>query len=93
MEISQTVLYGLLIAWGIATAALVCVAVYRGTLETHEEDQIFLSGGEERMASEQRLLVARIQKRSRPITALVVISGSLLILTAGLWLWQAFKSF
>jgi hypothetical protein len=89
----QSALYGLLIAWGIVTASLVCVFVYRSTLETHEEDQIFLGGGEEGMAKEQRLLVARIQKLSRPITALVAASGSLLVVTAGLWLWQVLKNF
>jgi uncharacterized membrane protein YhfC len=86
-------LYGLLIAWGIITAVLICVLVYRSTLETHEDDQIFLSGGEETMAREQQLLVSRILKLSRPVTTLFVISGFLLVVTAGLWLWQAVKNF
>lgn len=93
MEWLQSSLYFLLIAWGVVTAVLVCVLIYRSTLATREEDQVFLSGGCEGMAKEQRLIVARIESLSRPITALVVISGSLLVITGGLWLWQVFKNF
>ncbi len=93
MQMFESALYMLLIAWGVVTAVLVCILIYRSTLETREEDQIFLGGGEESMASEQRALVARIERLSRPITALVVVSGSLLAVTAGLWLWQTFKNF
>lgn len=93
MEWIQNSLYFLLMAWGGVTAILVCFLIYRGTLETREEDQIFLCNGEETMANEQRAIVARIEKLGRPITALVVLSGSLLAITAGLWLWQTFKNF
>jgi hypothetical protein len=93
MQVFETALYTLLIAWGVVTAVLVCVLIYRSTLETREEDQIFLGGGEENMANEQRALVSRIERLSRPITALVVLSGALLVVTAGLWLWQTFKNF
>lgn len=93
MEIIQNALYGLLIAWGVVTAVLVVALIYRSTLSTREEDQIFLDSAGELMASEQRALVARIQKLSRPITMLVVLSGSLLAVTAGIWLWQVFKNF
>jgi hypothetical protein len=89
----QSSLYFLLVAWGGVTAILVCFLIYRSTLETREEDQIFLSGGGEGMANEQRAIVARIEKLSRPITALLVLSGSLLVVTAGLWLWQTFRNF
>lgn len=93
MESIQTAVYGLLVAWGLVTAVLVIALIYRSTLSTHEEDQIFLGSGGDPMASEQRALVARIERLSRPITMLVVLSGSLLAVTAGLWLWQTFKNF
>ena len=93
MENVHDALYALLIAWGVVTAVLVVALIYRSTLETREEDQIFLDAAGEAMASEQRALVARIEKLSKPITVLVVLSGSLLAVTAGLWLWQAFKNF
>jgi hypothetical protein len=92
MENVHDALYALLIAWGVVTAVLVVALIYRSTLETREEDQIFLDAAGESMATE-RALVARIEKLSKPITALVVLSGLLLVATAGIWLWQAFKNF
>ena len=83
----------LLVAWGAVTAVLVCALIYRSTLETHEEDQLFLDSAQEITASEQRLIVTRIEKLSRPIMALWVVSGALLIAVAGLWLYQGYQSF
>jgi hypothetical protein len=93
MESIQGAVYDLLIAWGVVTALLVVMLVYRSTLETREEDQIFLDAAGETMANEQRAIVARIEKLSKPITALVVLSASLLAVTAGIWLWRVFKNF
>jgi hypothetical protein len=89
----QDTLMLLLVVWGVVTAVLVVMLIYRSTLSTREEDQIFLGGGEEAMAAEQRVLVARIEKLSRPIRALMVASGALLAITAGVWLWQVFRNF
>jgi len=83
----------LLIAWGVITALLVCVWIYRSTLETREEDQIFLDPAEDSMAKEQRAIVLRIERLTRPIVTLAVLSGALLVVIAGIWLWQGFQSF
>jgi hypothetical protein len=93
MNTFHDILYTILIAWGVVTAALVCLLIYRGTLETHEDDQIFLDAAEESMASEQRVLVGRIEKLSGPITLLTVASSALLLVVAGIWLWQGYKNF
>jgi len=93
MDTVHDVLYALLIAWGAVTAVLICVLIYRSTLETREGDQIFLDSAADSMASEQRAIVARIDKLGRPITALIVLSSVLLVVSAGLWLWQGFKNF
>ena len=83
----------LLVAWGVVTAVLLVFLIYRSNLSTREEDQIFLGSGAQAMATDQRVLVARIEKLSKPITALIVLSSALLVATAGVWLWQVFKSF
>jgi hypothetical protein len=93
MDIMRNSLILLLVAWGVVTAVLIVFLIYRSSLETREEDQIFLGPAEEGMANDQRVLVARIEKLSKPITALIVLSSALLAASAGLWLWQAFKSF
>jgi hypothetical protein len=82
-----------LIAWGVVTAILVCMWIYRSALENREEDQIFLDAAGDSMAREQRLIVARIEKLSRPIMGLMVLSGVLLVTMAGMWIWQSVQSF
>lgn len=83
----------LLVAWGAVTTVLICTLIYRSTLETREEDQLFLDSAQEITASEQRVIVTRIERLSRPIVALWVVSGVLLIAVAGLWLYQGYQSF
>jgi len=84
MEMLHTALISLLVAWGVVTVVLICVLVYRSALATQEKDQIFLGAAGQSMAKEQLAVVARIERLSRPITALIVVSGSLQ-LPPGYW--------
>ena len=86
-------LHMLFVAWGVVTALLICVLIYRSALSTREGDQIFLDASENTIASEQRAIVARLEKLSAPITALIIVSGALLLTIAGFWLYQGYKSF
>lgn len=83
----------LLILWGVITAAFILLLIRKSLLENREDDQIFLDAAEEHMAKEQRELVARIAKLSRPITTTGIASGALLLLIAGMWLYQGLKNF
>jgi hypothetical protein len=83
----------MLVAWGVVTAILVCMWIYRSALENREEDQIFLDAAGDSMAREQRAIVERIEKLSLPINALMVISGVLLVTMAGIWVWKSIQSF
>ena len=85
MEPIGTTLFTLLVAWAVITAALICMLIYRGTLESHEEDQIFLAKAGDSMA--------RIERLGMPIKLLITGSVLLLLVIAGLWLWQGFKNF
>jgi hypothetical protein len=91
MEVSP-LLKGLMIVWGVITAGLICLLIYRGTLSNREDDQIFLAA-EESMAQEQRVLIARIERLSRPITLLIVASCLIFLIGAGMWVWDAFHTF
>jgi hypothetical protein len=86
-------LLGVLVVWGVVTAALIALLAYRGTLEIHEGDQIFLDKAGDSMASEQREIVARIEKLGKPIKLLMILSIVLLVAAAGVWLFQGFKNF
>jgi hypothetical protein len=83
----------LMIAWGAVTAILICLLIYRGTLETREDDQIFLDAAGDSMAAEQRLIVAKIDKLSRPITMLIIVSAGLLVVAGAIWGWEAYQRF
>jgi hypothetical protein len=93
MEALQNAFVPLLVSWGIVTAILILALIYRSMLENREEDQIFLDSAAQSMANEQRALLSRIEKLSRPITALIVVSAVLLVAVAGVWIYQGLRSF
>ena len=74
-------------------AVLVILIVYRVTLSSRKDDQIIISKAEDHIAAEQREIVSRITQLSRPIIALWVVSGILLMASAGMWIYQGLKSF
>ncbi|HEX4546250.1 MAG TPA: hypothetical protein VH110_07790 [Candidatus Acidoferrum sp.] len=84
------VLY-LLIAWGIVTGVFVILFIWRSVLSSHEDDQIFLDAAEEHMAREQRELVAKITSLSRPLIITGVLSGTLLLIAGGIWIYQGLR--
>jgi hypothetical protein len=94
MEQSESlVLTLLMIAWGVITAVLAILVIYRATLSSREDDQIFIDAAEQHHYREQQDIIARITSLTRPIIALAVVSGALLIATASVWLYRGFKSF
>jgi hypothetical protein len=87
------VLDTLMISWGVITAFLVVLVVYRGTLSSREDDQIFIDAAEQHHYQEQLVIIARISRLTKPIIALAVLSGALLLVSAGVWIYQGFLSF
>ena len=83
----------LLILWGIVTAVFLALIAWRSVLSSHEDDQIFLDSAEEHMAKEQRELVAKINMLSKPLLASGITSGVLLLLIAGIFVYQGLKNF
>jgi hypothetical protein len=93
MEAIHGALLGILVIWGAVTAVLVALLAYRGTLEIREDDQIFLDRAGDSMANEQREIVARIDKLSKPIKLLMILSIVLLLTALGVFLFEGFKNF
>jgi len=93
MEAIHGALLGVLVLWGAVTAVLIGFLAYRGTLEIREDDQIFLGRAGDSMANEQREIVARIDKLSKPIKLLMILSIVLLVTALGVFLAEGFKNF
>lgn len=86
-DISGPLAY-LLLSWGVITAALVVLLVYRATLSTKEDDQLYLNKAEvSMMGSDQAVLITRLNRLGKPILALAILSGILLLMSASLWVW------
>ena len=83
----------LLVVWGLVTAVFIVLLIWRGVLSSHEDDQIFLDAAEEHIAREQRELVARINTLSRPLLITGILSGVLLLLAGGLWIYEGLRNF
>jgi hypothetical protein len=94
LEASRSLILNMLmISWVVITFVLVVLVVYRGTLSSKEDDQIFIDAAEQHHYQEQLVIIARISRLTRPIVALAFVSGVLLLANAGIWIYQAFKSF
>ena len=92
-ESRSLILDTLMISWGVITTVLVILVIYRGTLSTKEDDQIFIDAAEQHHFQEQQAIIARMSRLTRPIITLAVVSGALLLIGAGIWIYQGFKSF
>jgi hypothetical protein len=78
----------LLIAWGAITVVLIVLLIYRSTLTMHEDDQLFLDDSSLHMQEEQLALQRRMTKIQPFVRVLGVASGLLIVVIAGLWIWQ-----
>jgi hypothetical protein len=97
MEAAETAFAGpllyLLIVWGVVTAIFLALIAWRSVLASHEDDQIFIDAAQEHMAREQRELITKINKFSRPILTSGIASGVLLLVIAGMFVYHGLKNF
>ena len=83
----------LLILWGAITLVLVVLLIYRSTLSIHEDDQLFLSEGENQLALEQAELQKKMGKIQPLVRACGALSAFLLVIMAGWGLYDMYKNF
>jgi hypothetical protein len=84
----SSTLTNLLIVWGVLTAVLVILLIYRSTLAMREDDQLFLNDSESHMQIEQQQVIARLNKVNLPVRILGGASGLLILVIAGLWIYE-----
>jgi hypothetical protein len=78
----------LLMLWGAVTAVLVGLVIYGNTLDTHEDEEIYINKKEEDLlGGEQRVLVAKMERLKKVILSLAVVSGILLLTGGAIWVY------
>ena len=77
----------LLISWGVLTAFLIILLIYRSTLTMQEDDQLFLDESASQMAAEQRELMAKVNKINPLVKVLGATSGLVFLVIAGLFIY------
>jgi len=83
----------LLLLWGAVTLMLIVLMIYRSTLVLHEDDQLFLSDSDAQIEKEQAELQKRMNKIQPFVRLLGAASGMLLIVMAGILIWDAYRHF
>jgi hypothetical protein len=89
----KSLLLTLFNSWGVITVVLVGVLIYRGTLSSKEDDQIFIDAAEEHYFREKQAVIMRLSRLKGPILALSLVSGVLFLTTVGVWIYQGYSSF
>ena len=83
----MTPLVGLLIVWGVLTAVLIVLLIYKSTLTMHEDDQIFLNESESHMEKEQTEILSKVNKITPIVKILGAVSGVMILVIAGLFIY------
>ena len=78
----------MLTVWGVLTAILVVLLIYRSTLTMHEDDQLFLDESESHMEKEQIQLMQKVDRINPFVKWLGATSGLLILVIAGVALYQ-----
>ena len=84
----SSTLFELLIAWGVLTAALIALLIYRGTLTMHEDDRLFLGDSEAHMAKEQMEIMNKVNRLGPLVKVLGTASAVLILTIAGIAVYQ-----
>ena len=73
----------LLSVWGIVTGIFLILLFYRSTLTRQEDDQLFIDESASSMATEQRELIAKVNKINPLVKTAGATSGLMLLVIAG----------
>jgi len=81
-------MFGLLVVWGVLTAVLVVLLIYKSTLSMHEDDSIMLNETESQLQKDQAEVLAKMRKITPIVKVLGALSGVMILVIAGLFIYQ-----
>lgn len=74
--------------WGVVTIAYFALFLYRSLVGMKEEDTLYLSVGEERMAAQQRVVMKRIYKLDAYSKKIGYAALAMTVLLTGMWVYN-----
>ncbi len=78
----------MLVVCGVFALVLVVLVIYGNALDSREEEEIYVNKEEEKMmAGDQAALVERMNRLAGIIKVLAIITGVMVIATAGVWIY------
>jgi hypothetical protein len=84
MESYAAVAFVSLLSLGAVSAAvLAALVIYRATLSSREDDQLFIDNAEQRFSQEQQIIIRKMSRLKAPIIEFAVISALLLLIVLG----------
>jgi len=83
---------GLAAVWGLFTAGLIVLLIYRSTLTMHEDDQLFLDEANSHMQQEQTELLVKVNRLTKPVWVFGAGSGVLLLVLLGMFIYQGLNA-
>ena len=91
MPFGLTPLTAMLLVWGIVTCVFIGLMIYRSVIGMREEDQLYLDSSV--LASQQKEIVAKLDRIAHYTKGFGWASAGLLLLIAGFSMYQAFTRF
>jgi hypothetical protein len=88
----MTPLSWLISIWGVLTAVLAVLLIYRGTLSMHEEDQLFLSDPDSPRHKEQEELLVKMNRLGPMLKLFGTASGVMVLAIGGLFVYQSLSA-
>jgi hypothetical protein len=82
----------LFIAWGIVTALLIVLLFYRSTLTKQEDNQLFIDESASSRATEQRQLLAKVNRLSPLVNIAGATSGLMIVVMVSWFVYNALNS-
>ena len=77
--------------WGVVTIAYFALFLYRSVVGMKEEDTLYLSVGEERLAAEQREVMKRITKLDSYTHTAGYAALAMSVILAGMWVYSVVR--
>lgn len=81
------------IAWGAVTTVFVALVIWKSLVGLREGNVVILDPAESRQATEQQLIVARVERVTMWVKVFGFLSLGLLLVAAGIWAYRGYVAF